>query len=110
MPARYTVKNAPYEILDVFSASDAYLDVCQAECPDISIILDDTVLLVYDNLLNEIADIFSADESIGLIGIKGAEEICFIQRKYQFKNVLFSKKYALLTIGIPTFNGRILRL
>lgn len=110
MPAGYIVKNAPYEILDVFSASDAYLDVCQAECPDISIILDDTVLLVYDNLLNEIADIFSADESIGLIGIKGAEEICFIQRKYQFKNVLFSKKYALLTIGIPTFNGRILRL
>lgn len=69
MPAGYIVKNAPYEILDVFSASDAYLDVCQAECPDISIILDDTVLLVYDNLLNEIADIFSADESIGLIGI-----------------------------------------
>lgn len=208
MPAGYIVKNAPYEILDVFSASDAYLDVCQAESPDISIILDDTVLLVYDNLLNEIADIFSADESIGVIGIKGAEkmpvsgiiddadrvygglyemnfqrevfekkyaaieeswvqveavsstflavrgyipiwtgvssrclgeimsltaavhgykavvpkgahhwcfstvpepvadaeEICFIQRKYQFKNVLFSKKYALLTIGIPTFN------
>lgn len=44
MPAGYIVKNAPYEILDVFSASDAYLDVCQAESPDISIILDDTVL------------------------------------------------------------------
>lgn len=69
MPAGYIVKNVPYEILDVFSASDAYLDVCQAESPDISIILDDTVLWVYGNLLNEIADIFSADESIGLIGI-----------------------------------------
>lgn len=208
MPDGYIASSVSYESPDGLSVSDVYLHVCQAEQPDISIILDDTVLLVHDNLLNEIADIFASDASIGLIGIKGAAKLpasgrineadriygglyemnaqrdvfekkyaateadwvqveavsgtmlavrgyipiwtgvssrclgeilsltasihgykvvvpkraycwCFstvpeaeadvaeagfVQQKYQFKKILFSKKHTLLTIGIPTFN------
>lgn len=208
MPAGYIASSVSYQSPDGLSVSDVYLHECQTESPDISIILDDTLLFVHDNLLNAIVDIFASDVSIGLIGIKGAEKLpasgrideadriygglyemnaqrevfekkyaateddfvqveavsgtmlavrgyipvwtgvssrclgeilsltaavhgyktvvpkrahhwCFstvpepaadaeetgfIQRKYQFKYILFSKQHTLLTIGIPTFN------
>lgn len=208
MPAGYIASSVSYESPDGLSVSDVYLHECQTESPDISIIVDDTLLFVHDNLLNAIVDIFASDVSIGLIGIKGAEKLpasgrideadriygglyemnaqrevfekkyaateddfvqveavsgtmlavrgyipvwtgvssrclgeilsltaavhgyktvvpkrahhwCFstvpepaadaeetgfIQRKYQFKYILFSKQHTLLTIGIPTFN------
>lgn len=54
-------------------ASDIYMIVQQQEKPDISVILNDTVLLVNENLLKDIDKVFLSDSSVGIIGIKGAE-------------------------------------
>ena len=50
-PSVYSVKCISYSTSDVCTASDVYVALCQNEKPDISIIMDDTVLLADDNLL-----------------------------------------------------------
>lgn len=74
-PLLYGIKLASYVAGDVFTTSDAYLALCEKENPDISIVMDDTVLLVNENLLRDIVKIFQLDPSVGLIGIKGAKQL-----------------------------------
>lgn len=59
-PLLYSLKFASYTAGDVFTTSDAYLALYEKENPDISIIMDDTVLLVNENLLRDIVKIFKA--------------------------------------------------
>lgn len=73
IPSLYSVECIYYSTSDVCTASDVYVALCQNKKPDISIIIDDTVLLADDNLLRKIIKIFLSDSSIGVIGIKGAE-------------------------------------
>lgn len=73
IPSLYSVECIYYSTSDVCTASDVYVALCQNKKPDISIIMDDTVLLADDNLLRKIIKIFLSDSSIGVIGIKGAE-------------------------------------
>ena len=70
-PSLYSIKCIAYGGSEVFTASDVYLALYQNENPDITIIIDDNVLFVNDNLLREVIKIFLSDSSIGVIGIKG---------------------------------------
>lgn len=70
-PSTYVIKCVSYGA-DVFSSGDAYAVAYQSEAPDISVLIDDTMLFVDDNFLNKIVEIFQSDFSVGLIGIKGA--------------------------------------
>ena len=74
-PLLYSLKFASYAAGDVFTTSDAYLALYEKENPDISIIMDDTTLLVNENLLRDIVKIFQADPSVRLIGVKGAKQL-----------------------------------
>lgn len=71
----YAVGFASYSVGDTLSSSDAYLTLQEKENPDISIIMDDTVLVVNENLLRDIVKIFKSDPSIGIVGIKGAKHL-----------------------------------
>ena len=74
-PLLYSIKFASYTAGDVCTTSDAYLALQEQENPDISIIMDDTTLLVNENLLRDIVKIFKLDPSIGLIGVKGTTQL-----------------------------------
>ena len=74
-PLLYSLKFASYTAGDVFTISDAYLALYEKENPDISIIMDDTVLLVNENLLRDIVKIFKTDPLVRLIGMKGAKQL-----------------------------------
>lgn len=74
-PLLYKMKFASYVAGDIFTTSDAYLALYEKENPDISIIMDDTTLLVNENLLRDIVKIFKADPSVRLIGVKGAKQL-----------------------------------
>lgn len=71
----YAVGFASYTVGKPLFTSDVYLAVQEQQNPDISIIMDDTVLLVNENLLRDIAKIFKSDPAIGVIGIKGAQHL-----------------------------------
>lgn len=74
-PLLYSLKFASYTAGDVFTTSDAYLALYEKENPDISIIMDDTVLFVNENLLRDIVNIFKTDPLVRLIGVKGAKQL-----------------------------------
>ena len=74
-PLLYSLKFASYTVGDVFTTSDAYLALYEKENPDISIIMDDTVLFVNENLLRDIVKIFKTDPLARLIGVKGAKQL-----------------------------------
>ena len=74
-PLLYSLKFASYAAGDVFTTSDAYMALYEKENPDISIIMDDTILLVNENLLRDIVKIFQAAPSVRLIGVKGAKQL-----------------------------------
>ena len=72
IPASYSIAFATYNAGEVYT-SNVYLNVCNQENPDISIIMDDTVIAVNENLLLDVVEIFQSDSSIGVIGVKQAE-------------------------------------
>lgn len=74
-PLLYSLKFASYAAGDVFTTSDAYLALYEKENQDISIIMDDTVLFVNENLLRDIVKIFKTDPLVRLIGMKGAKQL-----------------------------------
>ena len=74
IPASYSVAFATYNAGEVYT-SNVYLNICNKENPDISIIMDDTVIVVNENLLLETVEIFQSDSSIGVIGVKQAEPL-----------------------------------
>ena len=72
-PMLFNTMLVTYDDNGVSAVSNAYLEACRTENPDISIIMDDTVLLVNEKCLREIIDIFKSDSQIGVIGVKGAD-------------------------------------
>lgn len=74
IPLRCSIGYASYDANDTFQPLDVYLAMYQSESPDISIIVDDTVLFVYEDLLNDLIKVFQSDSSIRLIGVKGVRE------------------------------------
>ena len=74
-PLVYSVGFASYTAGKPLLTSDVYLAVQEQQNPDISIIMDDTVLVVNENLLRDIVKIFKSDPAIGVIGIKGAQHM-----------------------------------
>lgn len=104
-PFMCAVGFASYTAANPLLTSDLYLAMQEQENPDISIIMDDTVLLVNENLLRDIVKIFKSDPSIGIVGIKGAkhlpdsgmiDEACDIYGglyEMDCKGEVFEKKY-----------------
>ena len=74
-PFMYAVGFTSYTAGEPLLTSDVYLAAQEQHNPDISIIMDDTVLLVNVNLLKDIVKIFKSDPLIHLIGIKGAQHL-----------------------------------
>ena len=73
-PLQYRIGIVAYSDNDG-CASDIYMTIQQKEKADITIILDDTVLLVNESLVKDIDRIFLSEPSVRLVGIKGTESM-----------------------------------
>lgn len=58
-----------------FQVSDIYYSICKDENPDFTIIIEDTILFIDEYILFQIMNIFSSDNSVGVIGVKGVKEL-----------------------------------